>query len=103
MRSTTFVFLSIMLFVIGANLASAAAPYGLETRSPVGAFLNNSLPPAAASGSGGWATVQAFPNLTFEDPTFLICAPGTNRLYVGGRQGMIWYLQNDPATTTKNV
>jgi uncharacterized repeat protein (TIGR03806 family) len=46
-------------------------------------------------------TVQAFPNLTFEDPTFLTSAPRTNLLYVCGRQGTIWVFPNDPNTTTK--
>src|SRR6185295_15726023 len=31
--------------------ALAAAPYGLETRAPIGAFLNNHLPPASTERS----------------------------------------------------
>jgi hypothetical protein len=88
---------------IEAGLSLAASPYGLETRSPVGAFLNNRLPPVSIDASGGWVTVSAFPNLVFEDPTSLIRGPGTNILYVCGRQGMIWCFANDPGVSNKTV
>lgn len=48
-------------------------------------------------------TVPAFPNLTFEDPTFLTAVPRTNLLCVLGRQGFIWIFQNDPNTTNKSI
>ena len=82
---------------------TAGPPYGLASRNPIGPFLNSSLPPAVTDGSGGWMTVPAFPYLTFEDPTFLTAAPGTNRLYVCCRQGNIWYFQNDPNATNKFI
>src|SRR5579871_2849084 len=88
---------------LAAGQINAASPYGLSNHPPVGPFLNNNLPPAVTDGSGGWMTVPAFPYLTFEDPTFLVAAPGTNRLYVCCRQGLIWYFQNDPNTTNKSV
>ena len=84
-----------------AGPARAGSPYGLAARNPIGPFLSNNLPPAVTDGSGGWNTVAAFPSLYFEDPTFLLAAPGTNRLYVCCRQGKIWYFTNDPSTTNK--
>jgi uncharacterized repeat protein (TIGR03806 family) len=90
-----------VLLWLGIIPAGATIPYGLDSRGPVGPFLNNTLPPAASGASGSWMTVQAFPNLTFEDPTFLTFAPRTNLLYVCGRQGTIWVFQNDPNTATK--
>ncbi|MDB6125657.1 MAG: hypothetical protein JWQ71_4650 [Pedosphaera sp.] len=88
---------------IAVLTASADAPYGLNNRHPVGEFLNTNLPPATPDASGGWMTVPAFPNLTFDDPTFLTCAPGTNLLYVCTRQGIVWFFENDPAVTNKTI
>jgi uncharacterized repeat protein (TIGR03806 family) len=78
-------------------------PYGQDTRSAVGPFFNNVLPKTAPGPSGAWTTVSAFPNLTFQDPVFLIPEPGTNRLYVGGREGYIWFFANNPNTSSKTV
>ena len=53
--------------------------------------------------AGAWQTVKAFPNLTFATPTFLVAEPASNRLLVGGDQGVIWAFDNNPNTTTKTV
>jgi uncharacterized repeat protein (TIGR03806 family) len=82
----------------------AADPYGLNSRAPVGAFLNNQMPPTRPGvGSGDYTVVDPFPNLTFEDPTFLLAEPNTNRLYVCGRQGTIHWFVNNAGTTTKTL
>jgi glucose/arabinose dehydrogenase len=51
----------------------------------------------------GYAAVNAFPNLTFQDPTVFIPEPGTNRIFVCERQGRIWYFDNDSAVSTKTL
>ena len=57
-----------------------------------------------ARGQGNaWQAVAAFPNLTFDDATMLVAEPRTNRLYVCGREGVIWFFANDPNTTTRTV
>ena len=89
-------------FALGGTNA-AAQTYGLSSRSPVGSFLNQKMPSASTMASGAWTVVNAFPNLTFQNPTFLTCEPHTNRLYVCGREGKIWFFANDPNTTTKTV
>jgi uncharacterized repeat protein (TIGR03806 family) len=87
-----------------ACVARAAAPYGLSSRPPVGAFLNNQMPPISPqTGSGDYTVIDPFPNLTFEDPTFMLAEPNTNRLYVCGRQGTIHWFVNNPSTTTKTT
>ena len=81
---------------------SDAQVYGLDSREPIGAFLNNKLP-AVAGPTGAWTVSIAFPNLTFEDAVSMIAEPGTNRLYVCGHQGIIWFLTNNPAANSKTV
>src|SRR5262245_28539077 len=91
-------FVSLILNVFGAD------PYGLNSRAPIGAFLNNQMPPTRPGvGSGDYTVTDPFPNLTFEDPTFLLAEPNTNRLYVCGRQGTIHWFVNNPGTTTKTL
>src|SRR5260221_5210415 len=93
----------VAIAIAGCLEALAASPYGLTNRNPVGPFFNNAMPPAVPGLSGAWVTVNAFPSLTFEDPTLLLPEPGTNRLYVCGRQGYVWFFQNDPAATNKTL
>ena len=93
-------FLSALLMATGWQLA--AQPYGLTQRTVVGPFLNSVLP-AADVGSTSWQMVQAFPNLTFNDPTGLYVQPGTNRLYVTQRSGQVYFFENNPAATTKTL
>ncbi|MDB6112458.1 MAG: glucose/sorbosone dehydrogenase domain protein, partial [Pedosphaera sp.] len=97
---------TVALFEISSLLWAASASaqtYGLDTRNQIGAFLNNKLPPVASVATGDWTVVNAFPNLTFQDPTFLTFEPGANRLYVCSREGYIWSFANDPNTTTKTL
>jgi uncharacterized repeat protein (TIGR03806 family) len=93
-----------LLLVFSCSIGQGQ-PYGLETRAPIGAFLNNTLPtlPPGQISSGGWRTVLAFPNLTFSNPVVLVAEPRTNRLFVCGREGLIWFFQNEPTTTNKTL
>lgn len=94
----------ICCIVLSMAFISEGAPYGLSSRASVGAFLNNQMPPTRPGiGSGDYTVLDPFPNLTFDDPTFLLAEPGTNRLYVSGRQGTIHWFVNNPATTTKTL
>lgn len=58
--------------------------------------------PSTPNGQG-YTVVNAFPNLTFEDPTCIVPLPGTNQIYVCGRQGQIWSVPDSPYATTKTV
>src|SRR5436190_18010886 len=90
--------------ILSFALISEGAPYGLSTRATAGAFLNNQMPPTRPGlGSGDYTMLDPFPNLTFDDPTFMLAEPGTNRLYVSGRQGTIHWFVNNPNTTTKTL
>src|SRR5579883_2415444 len=59
--------------------------------------------PTVGAPGQAYVAVNAFPSLTFEDPTWLMPVPGTNQLLVAGRQGKIWTFVNSATTTTKNI
>lgn len=84
---------------------SHAAPQAqtVVTRSPMWPWLGNKFPSSAPGSQTGWATVNAFPNLTFEDPVKMIPQPNSNRLWVIGRQGHVWWFENNAGTTTKTL
>jgi len=50
-----------------------------------------------------YVTANAYPNLTFQDPTVFMPEPGTNRIFVCEREGRIWCFDNNPATATKTL
>lgn len=94
-------YLAVGAFGMGA--AAYGQSYGLDARSPIGAFLNGHLPSSLVVATGDWATAVAFPNLTFDDATFLAAEPRSTRLYVCGREGVIWSFTNNPGTAVKTV
>src|SRR6266516_482913 len=91
--------------MVGSAKVCHGQSYGLDSREPIGALLDHALPglPPALVSSGGWTTVPAFPNLTFPNPVVLLPEPRTNRLFVCVREGVIYFFENDPATTTKTL
>lgn len=50
-----------------------------------------------------YVTVNAFPNLTFDDPTVLLMEPGTNLFVVAGREGQVWSFVNSAAAASKTL
>src|SRR6059036_15673 len=80
----------------------AAAPYGLDTRQAMGAFLNGAMPPATP-GAAGLEAVVAFPNVDFEDPVALVAETNSTRLYVCERQGRIYFFTNLPSVNVKTL
>lgn len=93
--------LEILFFVSLICLGSAQAqPYGLTSRPASAAFLNNKLPQAETS-TTGWSAVDAFPSLSFDNPTFIVPQPRSNRLCVGSQQGIIHTFVDSSDTTEK--
>src|SRR5262245_8131203 len=84
---------------LSVGVASAAEPYGLRQRADIGPFAGGRLPSTAIVQTGNWNVVEAFPNLSFDDPTALVPEPRSNRLYVSSRQGKIFRFVNDPETS----
>jgi glucose/arabinose dehydrogenase len=88
--------------LLGSWATVHAQSYGLPQRPVSGAFLNNVLPQTEAS-TTGWSYADAFPALSFDDPTFIVAVPGSDRLLVGNQRGLIHTIVDSAATTTKAV
>jgi glucose/arabinose dehydrogenase len=67
----------------------------------IGSFPMRAQP--SSTNGQAFTAVNAFPNLTFDDPTCIVPLPGTNRLYVCGRQGQIWFFNNSPTAAIKTL
>lgn len=83
-------------------LTVAGLAAGQPSRPATEPFLG--LPETSSrTNTSAWTTVEAFPNLTFNDPVFMIPDPSGQRLYVTEREGRIVAFENDDATTEKTV
>lgn len=101
-RTSLIVGLAAVLAMLINPTPTSGQPYGLSSRAPVGAFLNNAMPPTQPT-IGTFNVVKAFPGLEFFDPIFLVPEAGTNRLYVGCRQGEIYFFTNHASTTNRTL
>ncbi|HYC56848.1 MAG TPA: PQQ-dependent sugar dehydrogenase [Candidatus Binatia bacterium] len=85
--------------VVPALAAQRTAP---PSRPPAPAYLG--LPPTSSiSSPESWTTVRSFPNIDFDDPTFMVVEPGSDRVFVTEREGRILSFVDDPAATQKTV
>lgn len=90
-----------LALVLAASAARAQA-YGVGAPSPVNPYWGGTFPNQAPGSASAWTVVDAFPNLTFTDPIQLVEIPGTTKLLIAGKAGMLWTVENDPQTTTKD-
>lgn len=88
--------------LLGAWEAVQAQSYGLLQRPAEGAYWNGKLPLAEAS-TTGWSFADAFPFLSFNDPTVIVAMPGSDRLLVATQQGIVHSFVNSPTTTTQSL
>ena len=96
MNTTKRWILASALIVMCATSGNAQTS-GLNSREPIGAYLNGNLP--ANITSTGYKVVEAFPALRFKDPIRLVPRPGTNELWVLCQDGEIWaFDKTNPAT-----
>jgi uncharacterized repeat protein (TIGR03806 family) len=73
---------------------------GIDER-PSAAVLT--FPPTLEIAARGWTTAEAFPGLSFQNPTTLHEAQGTGKLFVTELAGRIWAFPNDPSVTEKQL
>lgn len=74
----------------------------MDVREPVAPYWGGKFPERLATREE-FAVVNAFPNLTFEDPIGLLPEPRTGRLSVYTRQGVIYSVENSPTATEKVI
>lgn len=84
-------------------MVAAAKPYGLETRAPIGPYLNGRMPELGPGISGDWSTIVAFPKLAFRNALGILPLPGTSRLVVWEREGRVWSFENRPDVAERRL
>ena len=94
----------LFFYFVGSSSTLVGQPYGIDTASSIGKFLNDSLPNHTPNENGvsEWEVVNAFPNLTFNDPLDMRELPG-NKLLVASKNGFLWTFDNDPNASTKTL
>jgi uncharacterized repeat protein (TIGR03806 family) len=104
------VFLAVGLTVLASSSARrVAAPrpipvVDVSDNPTAAARAWRNLPPRPPVAAGSWTVADAFPNLVFNQPVFLMGIPGSNRLIVGELQGRILAFDNDPqASQTSTI
>lgn len=96
---TKIVLLLITVSVIFLPSFFMMAP-GLDAPQAIGAYLNNKFP---TSLQNSYTPVNAFPSLTFYEPTQILKYPGQNKMTVACKNGIIWIFNNDSTVTTKSA
>ena len=72
-RVRLLIWIAALTTLLGPATSGRTQPYGLTSRPELGAFINNHFPKRAPGiVAGGYSTVEAFPNLTFDDPVALV-------------------------------
>ncbi|MEO1214141.1 MAG: PA14 domain-containing protein [Bacteroidota bacterium] len=95
-----------LVFLISlAALPLFMPPPGLTQAEPIGKFLNGNLPALTPGGGADltWDSEIAYPNLTFEEPIFMISHPRERRLYVASRNGLIESFGDSANVSTKET
>ena len=97
-RTRSLIFL-IALLSSWAFVPLFLVPSGLTDVQPVGKFLNGAFPEEVPSGD--YILEPAFPNLTFESPLTWAVHPNDNKIFVGQRDGQVFYFTEDENVSTK--
>lgn len=92
-----------MLFLCGAAIPLGILQSGIDAPSPIGPFLNGTLPSTTPSSISTWTTEVAFPNLEFMDPLEMREVPGHRKFMMAGKKGFIWTFDKDFSTSTKDT
>lgn len=98
--------LQIIVLFFASILFFAAFPYfsgpGLTTAKAISPYSNGSFPQAIDTDLDATYRV-AFPNLTFFYPIAFKQVPGQSKFVLGQLNGIIYWFEDDEATTAKNL
>ena len=96
-----------LLFLFsGLFPAFVGPPYGIESATPVAAYINGTFPaesPVLPANPTAWKAGDAFPNLQFSNILAIEAVPNSNYLSVADRAGKIWVFENRQETSTKHL
>ncbi|MEM6633671.1 MAG: discoidin domain-containing protein, partial [Bacteroidota bacterium] len=76
------------------------APPGLTNPEPVRAYLNGKFPKSIG---GDVDLVPAYPNLMFDSPLTWAVHPHDNKVFVGQRDGKVYYFEDEENAQTKEL
>ncbi|MEM6802910.1 MAG: PQQ-dependent sugar dehydrogenase, partial [Bacteroidota bacterium] len=93
------ILLFILLISVSAFTPLLMPPPGLNTPEAIGAFLNGNFPSSLPTGAV--KLDPAYPNLTFNSPLTWATHPNDNKVFVGQRDGKVFYFTDDENVTTK--
>ncbi|MDW3649593.1 MAG: PQQ-dependent sugar dehydrogenase [Bacteroidia bacterium] len=93
----------VALSLMGFVIPLAISIQGLDSPEPVGKFIDGALPSVKPGGVAQWEVVDAFPNLSFTDPSFIVPTHDGSHYYIGERGGRIYRIPNDETTSTKTL
>ncbi|MGH1365085.1 MAG: PA14 domain-containing protein, partial [Calditrichia bacterium] len=92
-----------LLFIATFGMGMFFIDYGLDSPEPVAKFLDGNLPANTPGGVTGWDVEPAFPNVTFNNPMYVVPQPTTDQLIVGQRDGIIWRMTDDQNASGKTL
>lgn len=93
------VLLVLLLITTSAFVPLLMPPPGLTQAQPMGEFLNGNFPQALPSGNVQLS--PAYPNIRFDSPLTWAIHPHDNKIFVGQRDGKVFYFTDDDNVTTK--
>jgi len=89
-----------IITVVAMNFAPVVVPsVGLPGPEPIGPYLNGNFPESAPNEEVEYQI--AFPNITFNSPLTWAMHPGSDIIFVGQRDGMIYYFENEDSVLSK--
>src|SRR5215471_9674933 len=89
-------FLLTILLLVWSGRRAGAQPYGLVNGTPIGPYLNGSLPKTSPNSTATYDVAVAFTNLVFNQPLYLTQYPGTNYMVIIEKAGVIRLFPNRP-------
>lgn len=91
-----------LFIAIGVSDTSYYAEYGLDNGVAFEKFIDNKLPFIDPDASLDWKIVDAFPNLSFINPIYLLQEPGTNDLWVAEHAGRIYRFEKNASVSSND-
>lgn len=87
--------------LLAASTAHAQS-YGIASKPAVGPYFDGAFP-ATPPVVGSFTAVDAYPNLSFINPTGILQVPGQSKMMVWQREGAVYIFDKASTTATKTL